>query len=83
MSRPNARVPGAGSITGALTDPRPPAAVGLLWERMPVTPIVEARGLTKHFGRTQALAGLDLVAQSGRVVALLGPNGAGKTTTGS
>jgi ABC-2 type transport system ATP-binding protein len=45
-----------------------------------VTPILEARGLTKRFGRTQALAGLDLVAQPGRVVALLGPNGAGKTT---
>ena len=76
----DARVPGAGSITDALTDPRPPAAVGLLSERTPVTPIVEARGLTKRFGRTQALAGLDLVAQPGRVVALLGPNGAGKTT---
>jgi ABC-2 type transport system ATP-binding protein len=45
-----------------------------------VTPILVARGLTKRFGRTQALAGLDLVAQPGRVVALLGPNGAGKTT---
>src|SRR4030095_12453379 len=46
----------------------------------PVTPILEARGLTKRYGRTQALPGLDLVAQPGRVVALLGPNGAGKTT---
>jgi ABC-2 type transport system ATP-binding protein len=45
-----------------------------------MTPILEARGLTKHFGRTQALVGLDLVANAGRVVALLGPNGAGKTT---
>jgi ABC-2 type transport system ATP-binding protein len=45
-----------------------------------VTPILEARGLAKRFGRTQALAGLDLVANPGRVVALLGPNGAGKTT---
>jgi ABC-2 type transport system ATP-binding protein len=48
--------------------------------QVPVTPILEARGLTKRFGRTQALAGLDLVANPGRVVALLGPNGAGKTT---
>ena len=45
-----------------------------------MTPILEARGLTKRFGRTQALAGLDLVAKHGRVVAMLGPNGAGKTT---
>jgi ABC-2 type transport system ATP-binding protein len=44
------------------------------------TPILEASGLTKRFGRTQALAGLDLVASPDRVVALLGPNGAGKTT---
>ena len=45
-----------------------------------MTPIVEARGLTKRYGRVQALAGLDLVAEPGQVVALLGPNGAGKTT---
>ena len=45
-----------------------------------MTPILEARGLVKRYGKTQALAGLDLVANPGRVVALLGPNGAGKTT---
>jgi daunorubicin resistance ABC transporter ATP-binding subunit len=44
------------------------------------TPIIEAQGLTKRFGKIQALAGLDLVAASGQVVAVLGPNGAGKTT---
>ncbi len=43
-------------------------------------PILQARGLMKRYGKTQALAGLDLVAEPGRVVALLGPNGAGKTT---
>ncbi|MEZ5182063.1 MAG: ATP-binding cassette domain-containing protein [Acidimicrobiales bacterium] len=43
-------------------------------------PIIEAAGLTKRYGDTQALAGLDLVAEGGRVTALLGPNGAGKTT---
>jgi ABC-2 type transport system ATP-binding protein len=43
-------------------------------------PILQARGLVKRYGKTQALAGLDLVAEPGRVVALLGPNGAGKTT---
>ncbi len=45
-----------------------------------MTPIVEARGLTKRFGKVEALAGLDLVAESGQVTAVLGPNGAGKTT---
>ena len=42
--------------------------------------IIEAQGLTKVFGATRALDGLDLIAESGRVTALLGPNGAGKTT---
>jgi len=39
-----------------------------------------AEGLQKHYGKTQALAGLDLVAEQGSVLGLLGPNGAGKTT---
>jgi ABC-2 type transport system ATP-binding protein len=41
---------------------------------------IEARGVVKRFGKVEALAGLDLVAQQGRVLALLGPNGSGKTT---
>jgi oleandomycin transport system ATP-binding protein len=41
---------------------------------------IEAHGLTKSFGRTQALAGIDLEVDEGRVLGLLGPNGAGKTT---
>jgi len=45
-----------------------------------MAPIIEARGLAKRFGKTQALDSLDLTAESGQVVALLGPNGAGKTT---
>jgi daunorubicin resistance ABC transporter ATP-binding subunit len=45
-----------------------------------MTPIIEAHGLTKRFGDVDALAGLDLVAESGRITALLGPNDAGKTT---
>ena len=39
-----------------------------------------AEGLHKHYGKTHALAGLDLVAEEGSVLAVLGPNGAGKTT---
>src|SRR2546430_7087973 len=45
-----------------------------------IVPTIEARGLTKRFGRTRALDGLDLVGEPGRVTAVLGPNGAGKTT---
>jgi ABC-2 type transport system ATP-binding protein len=42
--------------------------------------MIEAKGLTKRFGKVEALAGLDLEAPSGSVLAVLGPNGAGKTT---
>jgi ABC-2 type transport system ATP-binding protein len=45
-----------------------------------MTATIEAHGLEKRYGKTQALAGLDLVAEPGRVVAVLGANGAGKTT---
>jgi ABC-2 type transport system ATP-binding protein len=41
---------------------------------------IEAEGLAKRFGRTDALAGLDLRVPQGSVYGLLGPNGAGKTT---
>ena len=44
------------------------------------TNAIEAEGLVKRFGKTTALAGVDLVARSGRVLGLLGPNGARKTT---
>jgi oleandomycin transport system ATP-binding protein len=40
----------------------------------------EAVGLTKSFGDTHALAGVDLAAKQGTVLGVLGPNGAGKTT---
>jgi ABC-2 type transport system ATP-binding protein len=43
-------------------------------------PAIEARGLTKSYGGTPALAGVDLLVPSGIVLGLLGPNGAGKTT---
>jgi ABC-2 type transport system ATP-binding protein len=45
-----------------------------------MTPIIEASGLRKRYGRIEALDGFDLTAESGHVTALLGPNGAGKTT---
>jgi oleandomycin transport system ATP-binding protein len=41
---------------------------------------IQAEGLVKRFGGTTALAGADLVARTGTVLAVLGPNGAGKTT---
>ncbi len=43
-------------------------------------PMIEAHGLTKRYGPTIALAGLDLHVPAGAILGLLGPNGAGKTT---
>ncbi|MBW4718273.1 ATP-binding cassette domain-containing protein [Saccharothrix obliqua] len=40
----------------------------------------EAEGLVKRYGKTTALAGIDLAARPGTVLGVLGPNGAGKTT---
>jgi len=42
---------------------------------------IEVRGLTKQFGRVQAVRDLDFTVHPGRVTGFLGPNGAGKTTT--
>ncbi len=48
--------------------------------RRPPFSTVQARGVSKIYGRHRALWRVDLELQPGRVVGLLGPNGAGKTT---
>src|ERR1700736_2958608 len=40
------------------------------------------RGVSKRYGSTAAVSGIDLEVQCAELVALLGPNGAGETTTG-
>ena len=45
-----------------------------------MTRTIEAEGLTKRFGATLALDGVDLAVREGTVMGVLGPNGAGKTT---
>src|SRR3979490_2458356 len=48
---------------------------------MEPTPAIHAEGLTKRFGRVEALVDLHLEVAQGEVLGYLGPNGAGKTTT--
>jgi branched-chain amino acid transport system ATP-binding protein len=43
--------------------------------------LLETRGLVLGYGRTDAVKGIDLTVEAGRVVTLIGANGAGKTTT--
>lgn len=43
--------------------------------------MIVVEGLTKRFGRHQALAGVDFAVPRGEIFGFLGPNGAGKTTT--
>ena len=45
-----------------------------------MTPIIEAEGLGKRYGRTSALTDCTLRVPAGRIVGLVGPNGAGKST---
>ena len=42
--------------------------------------VLQIRGITSHYGRIQALHGIDLDVKQGQLVALVGANGAGKTT---
>lgn len=42
--------------------------------------ILECRGLVKKYGYKDALSGIDLSVERGRIVGLLGPNGSGKST---
>jgi ABC-2 type transport system ATP-binding protein len=44
-------------------------------------PAIEARGLTKSYGRKTVVDGLTFQVHTGRVTGFLGPNGAGKSTT--
>lgn len=42
--------------------------------------VLKAQNLSKNYGAIQALSGLELELQPGKIIGLLGPNGSGKTT---
>ena len=43
-------------------------------------PLIQTRGLTRHFGGLRAVDGVDFALTPGEIHGLIGPNGAGKTT---
>jgi ABC-2 type transport system ATP-binding protein len=44
-------------------------------------PAIQVRGLTKRYGATEAVRGIDLEVQAAEIFGLIGPDGAGKTST--
>jgi branched-chain amino acid transport system ATP-binding protein len=45
-----------------------------------MAPLIQTRGLTRHFGGLKAVDGVDFTLTEGEIHGLIGPNGAGKTT---
>ena len=45
------------------------------------TPLIQADGLAKYYGRFTAIEEVDFTVSAGTITAFLGPNGAGKSTT--
>src|SRR5512147_1858204 len=43
--------------------------------------MIEVQGLSKSFGKVQAVQNISFSASNGQITGLLGPNGAGKSTT--
>ena len=45
-----------------------------------MTPLMDIRNISKHFGGLQAVSAVSFAVQTGEIIGLIGPNGAGKTT---
>src|SRR3569623_1288642 len=65
----------------AQTERRSPFQAESRWHLMnEELPLLAIRGITKRFGRFEALRSVEFSVQEGEVLGLIGPNGSGKTT---
>lgn len=46
-----------------------------------MTPVIETSSLTKYYGKSRGITGLNLTVEEGDIYGFIGPNGAGKSTT--
>ena len=65
---------------GGAAEPLPASVAAPKAAAATAAKVLEVRGLTSHYGRIQALKGIDIDVFEGQLVALVGANGAGKTT---
>ncbi|MGW4033802.1 branched-chain amino acid ABC transporter ATP-binding protein/permease [Streptomyces sp. NPDC004838] len=70
-----ARIDTSGTLPASLTSRVEPRI-----RPEPDRPLLEVRGLVKHFGGVQAVDGCSFAVPEGSITGLIGPNGSGKTT---
>ena len=68
------------SIHAPLPAPATLGAIALPADAADAAPVLEATGLVKRFGQTEALRGVDVRIGRGEIVAVMGPSGSGKST---
>ena len=66
------------TVAGTPLDPAPMGAHGS--GASTLDPILDATGLVKRFGQTEALRGVDVNVARGEILAVMGPSGSGKST---
>jgi putative ABC transport system ATP-binding protein len=62
------------------SDPEAPAVLGAHAAGVDSGPTLEASGLVKRFGQTEALRGVNVAVSGGEILAVMGPSGSGKST---
>ena len=67
-------------MTVLRADPAPDTTPMTIATIATTPPILEATGLAKRFGQTEALRGVDVAVSRGEILAVMGPSGSGKST---